>query len=364
MRDSDDLLVTDFDYELPQELIAQVPLVERDTSRMMVLDPAAHVITHGAIRDLAASLRRGDLLVANNTRVMPARIFTQKRDTGGRVELLLLHRDPSGEWTALAKPAKSLHVGTELFVSRDGGEVAGLTVTAKREDGEVGIVFREGADFDLDSIGAVPLPPYIRERLGDADRYQTVYASVPGSAAAPTAGLHITGRLRAELAQAGIEWAEVTLHIGLDTFRPVTVDRVADHKIHREWCSVPRETAAAIATARANGGRVVAVGTTSARTLEMWGQRCEGERELGFDGWADLFITPGYRWRVIDGLLTNFHLPRSTLLMMVSSLAGSEMIRNAYAAAIEARYRFFSFGDAMLILPGASGATPREAGSG
>ena len=346
-----ELRLSQFDYELPAELIAQTPLEQRDASRMMVVDRKSHSITHQTIRDLPRLMNSGDLLVVNNTRVIPARIFATKKNSGGRVELLLLHRDPSGIWTCLAKPSKSLPAGVALqLATKDGVDLVDVEVIENRGEGEVAIRFAENGRLDLDLIGVVPLPPYIRAPLATAERYQTTYATVAGSAAAPTAGLHITDELRSELQARGVGWAEVTLHIGLDTFRPVTVEVVADHRIHREWCSVPAVTAAAIHSTRARGGRVVAVGTTSARSLEMWGNQSPGGDSGGFEGWADIFITPGYQWMVVDAMLTNFHLPKSTLLMMISSFAGAERIRGAYKIAIEERYRFFSFGDAMLLV--------------
>jgi S-adenosylmethionine:tRNA ribosyltransferase-isomerase len=343
--------VADYDYDLPQELIAQTPLSERDSSRLMIVEREDARMCHASIRDLPSLLRPGDLLVVNNTRVLPARIFASKAETGGRVELLLLHRDPSGIWTCLGRPAKGLRAGQRLLArASDGKDPVAIDIVSKGEEGEIGVRFADGGDYDLDRIGAVPLPPYIRAPLAEGERYQTVYARIPGSAAAPTAGLHITDRLREELAEIGVQWAEVTLHIGLDTFRPITVETISDHKIHREWCSVPPEIAKQILATKRSGGRVVAVGTTSARTLETWAAKAGNEPENGFEGWADLFITPGYRWRVVDAMLTNFHLPRSTLLLMISSFAGFELIKRAYTEAIENRYRFFSFGDAMLIL--------------
>ena len=310
------------------------------------------MIVHATMRELAVWLDPGDLLVVNNSRVLPARIRAEKEGTGGRVELLLLRHD-DGIWRALAKPVRRLRPGTRLRVKPRagvGGTDAAAEVLQIGHDGEVSVRFADDLDARLGDYGEVPLPPYIHRQLEDPERYQTVYASVPGSAAAPTAGLHLTPELTKELAAQGVGWAEVTLHIGLDTFRPVTAARVAEHRIHREWCSVSDESAGAIARTRQRGNRVVAVGTTSARTLETLGRRWADGSWDGFAGPTDLFITPGYRWRLVDALLTNFHLPRSTLLMMVSALAGRKRILAAYHEAIEMRYRFFSFGDAMLIL--------------
>ena len=343
--------VADFDYELPPELIAQTPLADRDASRLLVVERASGRLHHGFVRDIGEWLGAGDLLVANNSRVLPARMVGLKTDTGGRVELLLLRALEGNRWTALAKPARRLRAGVTVRVlprRAGGGSDLEVEVVAVGDDGLVEL--RIAGDARLDDYGAPPLPPYIRERLDDPERYQTVYASVLGSAAAPTAGLHFTPGLVAELGARGIGWAEVTLHVGLDTFRPVTVERVGAHRIHREWCSVSDETAVAVAAARERRRRVVAVGTTAARTLETLGRISDPARPCGMTAMTDLFIVPGYRWRLVDAMLTNFHLPRSTLLMMVSAFAGMETIRRAYAEAIRQRYRFFSFGDAMLIL--------------
>jgi S-adenosylmethionine:tRNA ribosyltransferase-isomerase len=347
------LLVSDFDFELPEELIAQEPIAERDHSRLLIVDRSADTLTDTSVLRLADYLRPGDLLVGNNSRVIPARFWARKRETRGSIEILLLRSTGDGTWEALAKPAKRLSPGTQAeILDRRGGDPidAGFEVVGRGEHGQVLLRFSSGADRRLDEFGVMPLPPYIHKRLEDANRYQTLYASQPGSAAAPTAGLHITPRLLDECKAAGAKWAEVTLHIGLDTFRPVAVDRVVDHVIHSEWCSVSEEAARAIADTKQSGGRVIAIGTTSARTLETLGQSFDPEHSRGFSAPTSIFITPGYRWTVVNGLLTNFHLPRSTLIMMVSSLAGRETILHAYQHAIEQRYRFFSFGDAMLIV--------------
>jgi S-adenosylmethionine:tRNA ribosyltransferase-isomerase len=347
------LLVTDFDYDLPPELIAQEPLVDRTASRMLVFDRASGKVTHDRLVNLGNWLKPGDLLVANNSRVLPARLHAVKADTGGRVELLLLHPIAGGNWVALARPAKKVRPGSTLVIPAKDGATASETkveVIAKGEEGDITVRFEGNALEHLDDYGSVPLPPYIHHRLDDPERYQTVYSSTLGSAAAPTAGLHLTRELIEDLRGRGIGWAEVTLHIGLDTFRPVTVERVTDHKIHSEWCSVTPEAHKVILETKKASGRVVAIGTTAARTLETLGGQASGEDAVGFEGPTDIFITPGYNWRVVDALLTNFHLPRSTLLMMVSALAGRENIGRAYQLAIAERYRFFSFGDAMLIV--------------
>ncbi|MGH2534024.1 MAG: tRNA preQ1(34) S-adenosylmethionine ribosyltransferase-isomerase QueA [Thermomicrobiales bacterium] len=347
-----DLLVADFDYDLPPELIAQEPLADRSRSRLLVLNRRTGEIVHSTISEISSWLAPGDLLVANNTRVLPARLFAHKSGTGGRVELLLLRRIEAGDWVALAKSTRKLRPGLRLDLEPVlfGEATAPVEIVQVDEVGPIVIRFLDRADLRLDRYGTTPLPPYIHTLLADPERYQAVYASRPGSAAAPTAGLHLTPTLIEDFQARGIGWAEVTLHIGLDTFRPVTVERVADHVIHREWCAVSDEVAGAVANARAAGRRVVAVGTTAARTLESLGPRWERSRPAGFAGPTDIFITPGYTWRVVDALLTNFHLPRSTLLMMVSALAGRDVILQAYREAIARRYRFYSFGDAMLII--------------
>ena len=343
--------VADFDYELPPDLIAQTPLAERDASRMLVVQRLTGTRHHAHIRDLPTWLRPGDLLVANNSRVIPARMHATKLVSGGRVELLLLRRDDAGQWTALAKPARRCRMGDRLTIpSRDGGTAAEVEVRAVGDHGQIAVRFLDHADERLAEFGEVPLPPYIHERLADPERYQTTFGTVPGSAAASTAGLHITDRLREAARKRGVGWAEVTLHVGLDTFRPMLVERVLDHPIHREWCEISDEVAETIARTKAAGGRVIAVGTTSVRTLETLGAQWDAERPRGWQGMTDTFIVPGHQWRIVDGLLTNFHLPRSSLLVLVAALAGWDQIRTAYAEAVAKRYRFFSFGDAMLII--------------
>lgn len=346
------LRVDEFDYDLPPELIAQTPLTERDASRLLVLDRVSGRIEHARFRDLPRLLDPGDLLVANNSRVIPARLSAWRSETGGRVELLLLRDEGDGNWTALAKPARRLRAGARLLVEPRPDRPAPpapLRVVELLGEGEVRLRFDDPAPLRLEDYGSTPLPPYVRTAIERPERYQTVYAAGEGSAAAPTAGLHFTPELIAELLARGIGWAEVTLHVGMDTFRPVTAERVVDHRIHREWCSVPPTTVAAIRETQSAGRRVVAVGTTAARTLETLAGVADGTADCGIATTTDLFIVPGYRWTTVDALVTNFHVPRSTLLMMVSALAGREPIRRAYEAAIEAQYRFFSFGDAMLI---------------
>ncbi len=337
----------DFDYDLPPELIAQTPLERRDASRLLVVDRSNSHVEHTNVERLPDILRPGDLLVANNSRVLAARLATHKADTGGKIELLLLHPLADATWEALAKPARRLHPGTRLII--DDSNYA-IEVLARGDMGLVQIAVDPQLLSQLERFGTVPLPPYIHERLSDANRYQTVYSTIPGSAAAPTAGLHFTEALIDRLRAAGVNWAEVTLDIGLDTFRPVSVDNIADHVMHSETCRMSSDCADAIANTKRRGGRVIALGTTAARTLETAGAIWDGEEPFAFEIATNIFITPGYEWQVVDGLFTNFHLPKSTLLMMVSALAGRERILAAYREAIRERYRFFSFGDAMLIL--------------
>ena len=347
------LSVTDFDFHLPDELIAQEPMAPRDASRMLVLSRDTGAVTHSAVGRLPDYLRPGDLLVVNNSRVLPARFWVRKVDTGAKIELLLLRAIGDGRWEALGKPAKKLAPGSRLeVIDRVSGEPIGefVNIHERRNYGQIILSFEAQGEAHLDDFGVMPLPPYIHRQLEDPARYQTLYASVPGSAAAPTAGLHLTDELRDACVAQGADWAEVTLHIGLDTFRPVTVERVADHQIHTEWCSVSDQTTEKIAETKRNGGRVIAVGTTSARTLETLGQRLDLEHPAGFSAPTAIFITPGYQWTIVDGMLTNFHLPKSTLIMMISAFAGKELVFAAYQEAIAERYRFFSFGDAMLIL--------------
>lgn len=351
-------LVADFDYHLPPELIAHHPLADRSASRMMIVRPGARQFPETTVAGIAAWLRPGDLLVANDSRVIPARLVARRSGAGGRVELLLLRRRGDGAWIALARPARRLGAGArlELPPSSDANEsVAQLEIVETGSEGLVVVAFIEPSEPDLAVYGVPPLPPYIEAPLADPERYQTVYARREGSAAAPTAGLHFTQALIHELGMQGIGWVEVTLHVGLDTFRPVSAERVVDHAIHAEWCEVSDAASLKIAETKRAGGRILAVGTTAARTLETLGRNWNLNDPRGLTTDTDIYITPGYRWTVADGLLTNFHLPRSTLLMMVSALAGVDTVRRAYTEAIRRGYRFFSFGDAMLILPGDDG---------
>lgn len=350
-----------FDYALPRELIAQKPVEPRDASRLMVLDRQAEAIEHRHFREIEGYLRRGDLLVFNETRVIPARLYGHKVSTGGKVELLMLRRRNATTWEALVG-GKRVRPGTRLVFQEVGEESAAAPaaieaeVVAETEAGGRVVRFARPVEPELERLGVVPLPPYIHEPLSDSGRYQTIYARVDGSAAAPTAGLHFGPDLMLRLRDMGVRFAFLTLHIGLDTFRPVTEDEVENHRIHTEYCRLPAKVAREVNQARLEGRRVIAVGTTVVRTLEAGAQTCEpgGECSLSpvaaFEGPTDLFIYPGYRFRVVDAMITNFHLPRSTLLMLVSAFAGRDLILRAYQEAVRQRYRFFSFGDAMLIL--------------
>lgn len=339
--------VKDFDYELPEELIAQDPIADRSSSRLLILDRDTGAIRHCIFRDILAELREGDCLVINNTRVIPARLLGVKADTGAAIEVLLLKRQENDIWETLVKPGKKARPGAEI--SFGDGLLTG-TVLEVVEEGNRLIQFSYEGIFEeiLDQLGQMPLPPYITHRLEDKTRYQTVYAKYDGSAAAPTAGLHFTKELLAAIREKGVPIAEVTLHVGLGTFRPVKADVVEEHHMHSEYYSVDEETAALINRTKAAGGRIIAVGTTSCRTLESATGE-DGILKAGA-GWTDIFIYPGYRFRMVDALITNFHLPKSTLVMLVSALAGREHIMAAYEEAVKERYRFFSFGDAMLIL--------------
>ena len=337
---------SDFYYDLPKELIAQTPVEPRDSSRLMLLDRSTGEISHRHFYEIIDSLNPGDLLVANDSRVLPARIYGVKDETGARVEFLLLRQITGNRWETLCKPGKKAREGAS-FTFGDG--LLRATVAEVKDDGNRIVDFECDENFfaTLDKIGQMPLPPYITEELKDKERYQTVYSHELGSAAAPTAGLHFTAELIQRIKDKGVSIAYVTLHVGLGTFRPVKVDDVTNHKMHSEHYEIPEETARLINETKKNGGRVIAVGTTSCRTLEsvasFYGEikPCEG--------FTDIFIYPGYEFKVLDGLITNFHLPESTLIMLVSAFAGYDNVMNAYKTAVEEKYRFFSFGDAMFI---------------
>ena len=334
----------DFDYELPPEYIAQTPLEPRDASKLLVLSRKDGSITHSIFHDIGNYLHPGDLLVVNKTRVIPARIYARK-PTGGKVEILLLRKNGDETWLAMLG-GKRLKAGMHLTIE-NGPQVE---IMAEEDGANRTIRFSEAVEKFLPAIGNIPLPPYIHEELRDPERYQTIYSKVTGSAAAPTAGLHFTENLIGSLKEQGIGFAEVLLHVGLDTFAPVNEANVEEHHIHREWCQVKEETARRIRETKQAGGRVIAVGTTSVRTLESAARDVpEDEIIRTYEGDTDLFILPGYPFRVVDAMITNFHLPKSTLIMLVSAFAGWGNIRNAYEVAKQEHYRFYSFGDAMFI---------------
>ena len=337
---------SDFHFDLPPELIAQTPLERRDASRLMTLDKNHNIRKHLCFTDLPGLLRPGDCLVVNDSRVLPARLYGLT-NSGAAVETLLLSDRGDGLWTCLTKPGKKTRTGTHLTYGD--GLLTGV-VEGETPDGERLIRFSYDGIFleILDRLGEMPLPPYIKMRLDDPERYQTVYAKTPGSAAAPTAGLHFTPELLDTLRATGVDIQAITLHVGLGTFRPVKVEDIASHRMHAEYAVISRETAEAVNAARDAGGRVISVGTTTCRTLESFAG-ADG-RLSPCAGFTDIFITPGYRFCAIDGLVTNFHLPCSTLIMLVSALAGREFVLESYREAVEKRYRFFSFGDAMVIL--------------
>ena len=336
---------SDFYFDLPEELIAQTPLEKRDSSRLLHLDRQTGEIEHRHFYNLPEYLREGDCLVLNDTRVLPARLLGSRK-SGGGVELVLLRDLGEGRWECLSRPGRKTKPGTELFFG-DGELTA--TVEAVAEGGNRIVHFHYDGIFleVLERLGKMPLPPYIKEELQDAERYQTVYSRELGSAAAPTAGLHFTPELLKQIQEKGVKVCYITLHVGLGTFRPVKEDEIENHEMHSEFCVIARETADAVNETKRNGGRVIAVGTTSCRTLESFAAE-DGHLEPA-SGWTDIFIYPGYHFKCIDALVTNFHLPESTLIMLVSALAGRENILNAYRIAVAEHYRFFSFGDAMFI---------------
>ena len=336
---------SDFFYELPQELIAQTPLERRDGSRLLTLNKETGAIEHRHFFDLPQFLHPGDCLVLNNSRVLPARLIGH-RPTGGAVEILLLVDKGGDTWECLVRPGKKLRTGARISFGK--GQLQ-AEITEVLPDGNRLVHFEyEGIFLEvLEELGRMPLPPYIKEELKDQERYQTVYSKVVGSAAAPTAGLHFTPELLKEIQDKGVNLCYVTLHVGLGTFRPVKEEEITEHEMHSEYCVIPQETADIINETKKNGGRVICVGTTSCRTLESWANEDGTLSATG--GWTDIFIYPGYQSKVMDALVTNFHLPESTLIMLVSALAGREHILDAYKEAVKERYRFFSFGDAMFI---------------
>lgn len=338
--------VEDFDFELPERLIAQTPLADRSSSKLMVVNKEEQTITHDTFSHLLTYLQAGDCLVLNDSKVIPARLHGVKAETGGHVELLLLKETQANHWEALAKPAKRVKIGTKITFGE--GQLVAECTKILADGGREFMMHYEGIFYEvLDSLGSMPLPPYITEQLEDRDRYQTVYAKHQGSAAAPTAGLHFTPELLAALTQKGVNIVTITLHVGLGTFRPVAVDTIDEHTMHSEYYEMSAETAATLNTAKAENRRIITVGTTSTRTLESI-MNLYGEFKA-CSGWTDIFIYPGYEFKAINGLVTNFHLPKSTLIMLISAFANKELIMHAYHEAIANDYRFFSFGDSMFI---------------
>ncbi|MHB7919531.1 tRNA preQ1(34) S-adenosylmethionine ribosyltransferase-isomerase QueA [Staphylococcus hominis] len=339
--------VEEFDYHLPESLIAQTPLKNRDQSRLLVLGRKTGNIAHKHFTDIMDYFETGDTLVLNDTRVMPARLFGLKEETGAKVEMLMLTRIEDNDWEVLLKPAKRIKVGNTL--SFGNGKIIAECIKELEQGGRIMRLHYEGIlEERLDELGEMPLPPYIKERLDDPDRYQTVYAKENGSAAAPTAGLHFTDELLQKIKDKGVNIAFITLHVGLGTFRPVSVEDINDHEMHSEYYQMTKETADILNKTKENGHRIISVGTTSTRTLETI--RRDHEQFVATSGWTDIFIYPGFEYKAIDGLITNFHLPKSTLVMLVSAFSSREYILNAYKEAVTLKYRFFSFGDAMLII--------------
>ena len=338
--------VSDFNYNLPEELIAQTPIQKRDESRLMVLDKTNKTIEHKVFKDILDYLKPGDCLVRNNTKVIPARLYGIKEDTGVNVEFLLLNRIEGDIWEVMVHPGRRLKKGAKVTF---GDGLLKAEILEQMENGNRKVKFEYKGIFNeiLDKIGLMPLPPYIKERLNDKDRYQTVYAKYEGSAAAPTAGLHFTDELLEKIKAKGVEIANVTLHVGIGTFRPVKVENIEDHDMHSEHYYIKQEDADKINNARKNGGRIISVGTTSCRVLESVADENGFVKEV--EGDTSIFIYPGYKFKCIDCLITNFHLPESTLIMLVSTLAGKDFVMSAYEEAVKEKYRFFSFGDAMFI---------------
>ncbi|MGD6886110.1 tRNA preQ1(34) S-adenosylmethionine ribosyltransferase-isomerase QueA [Staphylococcus shinii] len=336
-----------FDYHLPDSLIAQTPLKNRDESRLLILGRQSGNIEHQHFKDVIDYLESGDTLVLNDTRVMPARLFGLKEETGAKVEMLMLTQIEGNDWEVLLKPAKRIKVGNRLTFGE--GKIVAECIKELDQGGRIMRLHYDGILQErLDELGEMPLPPYIKERLDDQDRYQTVYAKASGSAAAPTAGLHFTDELLARIRNKGVNIAFITLHVGLGTFRPVSVDNIDDHEMHSEYYQMDQETATLLNETKEKGHRIISVGTTSTRTLETIMQ--SNEEFVAQSGWTDIFIFPGFTFKAIDGLITNFHLPKSTLVMLVSAFSSRDNILNAYNQAVLSEYRFFSFGDAMLII--------------
>lgn len=340
---------SDFDFDLPEELIAQVPLEDRTSSRLLLLDSNTGQIKDSHFPSILDELKAGDALVLNNTRVLPARLHGVKPDTGAHMEVLLLNNTEGDRWETLVKPAKRAKVGTILSFGE--GQLKAVVKEVLDHGGRIIEFHYEGIFLEiLEALGEMPLPPYIKEKLDDAERYQTVYAKENGSAAAPTAGLHFTKELMAQAEAKGIQIIYLTLHVGLGTFRPVSVEDLDSHEMHSEFYELSEEAAQKLREVKQAGGRIIAVGTTSIRTLETIGTKFNGEIQAD-SGWTDIFISPGYTFKLVDGFITNFHLPKSTLIMLVSAFAGRERVLAAYEHAVKEKYRFFSFGDAMFVKP-------------
>ncbi|WP_077603154.1 tRNA preQ1(34) S-adenosylmethionine ribosyltransferase-isomerase QueA [Oceanobacillus sojae] len=340
--------IEDFDFELPEELIAQTPLKDRTASRLCVLDKQTGQIEHRHFSDIINYLHAGDCLVLNDTKVLPARLYGVKEDTGAKIEVLLLHQEEDDNWEVLVKPAKKVKEGT--VIDFGDGLLKAVCTEIKEHGGRTVTFTYDGIFYEiLDELGEMPLPPYIKEQLSEKDRYQTVYAKEKGSAAAPTAGLHFTEELLQQIKDKGVEVIFITLHVGLGTFRPVSVDSIEEHTMHSEFYRMSEGASEALNNAKAEGRRIISVGTTSTRTLETIARDNNGIF-VETSGWTDIFIYPPYQYQAIDGLITNFHLPKSTLIMLVSALAGKNEVLHAYREAVKERYRFFSFGDAMLII--------------
>ena len=338
---------SDFDYFLPKELIAQTPVEPRDHSRLLLVNKESGDILDGYFYDLPNHIRKGDVLVFNDSRVVPARLYGKLKDSENAIELLLLSRLKQGNWRALVKPGRRMKTGAKFVIGQDTRKIV-LGEILEEEKSGARIVNLEGEE-NINDVGVLPLPPYIRERVPDAERYQTIYSKEEGSIAAPTAGLHFTGRLMKRLQEKGAEIVFVTLHVGWDSFRPLTSVNPLKHQMHSEYWNLPEKSAQAINLAKQEGRRVISIGTTATRLLENVALDQAGPPIHGGDGWADIFITPGHSFRILDGLVTNFHLPKSTLLMLTSAIAGKELLQHAYKHAIRAHYRFYSFGDAMFI---------------
>ncbi|SDK38474.1 tRNA preQ1(34) S-adenosylmethionine ribosyltransferase-isomerase QueA [Alkalibacterium thalassium] len=341
------LTTNDFDFELPEELIAQTPLKNRSSSKMMVLTKETEAIEDRQFESIIDELNPGDALVMNNTRVLPARLYGEKEDTKAHMEVLLLKNLEGDKWETLMKPAKKAKPGT--VITFGDGRLKATVIESLEHGGRIVEFSYEGIFLEtLESLGEMPLPPYIKERLDDSERYQTVYAKENGSAAAPTAGLHFTEEILEKIQKKGVKLVFLTLHVGLGTFRPVSVDNIEEHKMHEEFYQLSEESADTLNRTREEGGRIIAIGTTSIRTLETIGQAFDGRFQAA-SGWTDIFIAPGYEFKAVDGFLTNFHLPKSTLIMLVSAFLGRDFVLEAYNHAVQERYRFFSFGDAMFV---------------